>query len=332
MLNTDSKLKSPPWLKNTDGNTRRVGVELEVSGLELDQFASLVAGQLDLTIEQDGRYVRSLKGDDAGDWTVELDYDLIKKLGREELDDKTFSDKVNRSSEELLAWAAKALVPVEIISPPLPMERLNEVEGLIQFLRDKGAKGTADSPINAFGMQLNPELASHEAHHILCCLKAFMCLYDWLYHRANINLTRRFTSYVDPFPTSYIRKIIKTDYWPELDELIDDYLQDNPTRNRALDMLPLFKFLDEKRLLNTTDDELIKSRPTFHYRLPDCDIDNPSWGIYIAWNDWVEVERLAADESRLEACCQAYEEFLNKPFKRFFSDWHKAVEQEWLSQ
>lgn len=332
MLSTNSKLKSPPWLKNTDGNIRRVGVELEVSGLELDTMASLVANHLSLTTSSDGRYVRSLKGDSAGEWTVELDYDLIKKMGREELDDKTFTDKVNRSTEELLAWAAKALVPVEIISPPLPLERLNEVEELINFLRSKGAKGTADSAINAFGMQLNPELASHKAHHIISCLKAFICLYDWLFHRADINLTRRFTSYVDPFPTSYIKKIIKTDYWPELDELIDDYLLDNPTRNRALDMLPLFKFLDEKRVLKTTDDVLIKERPTFHYRLPDCDIDNPNWGIFIAWNDWVEVERLAADENKLEACCKAYQEFLDQPLTRLFSDWHKAVEQEWLSQ
>ncbi|WP_417446071.1 amidoligase family protein [Kangiella sp.] len=331
MPNADLKLKSPPWLKNADGKTRRIGVELEMSGLELDTIASLVANHFNLTTSSDGRYVRTLKGDNAGEWTVELDYDRLKKMGRKELGDKTFSDKVNRSSEELLAWAAKALVPVEVISPPLPLDRLKDVEGLVKCLRKKGAKGTADRAVNAFGLQLNPELASHEANHITACLKAFMCLYDWLYKRADIDLTRRITSYVDPFPTAYIKKIIKTDYRPELTDLIDDYLMDNPTRNRALDMLPLFKHLDEQRVLDKTDDELIKARPTFHYRLPNCDIDNPKWGIYKAWNDWVEVERLAADENRLQACCQAYEEYLRSPLKRLFTDWSKILEKQWLN-
>lgn len=331
MPNPKSQLKSPPWLKNAEGNIRRIGIELEMSGLELDELASLVARHFDLTISSDGRYVRTLKGDNAGEWTVELDYALIKKLGRKEQGNKTFYDQVNRSSEEILAWAAKALVPIEIISPPLPFDRMSEVENLISFLHKKGAKGTSDSAINAFGMQLNPELASHEAQHITACLKAFICLYDWLYQRADIDLTRRITSYVDPFPKTYIKKIIKTDYWPKLTDLIDDYLIDNPTRNRALDMLPLFKYLDEQRVLDKTDDELIKARPTFHYRLPDCDIDNPQWGIYQAWNDWVEVERLAADESRLRACCRAYDKYLNNPLKRIFSDWHKIVELQWLN-
>lgn len=331
MPNADPRLKSPPWLKNADGKTRRIGVELEMSGLELDTLASLVANHFSLTISSDGRYARTLKGDSSGDWGVELDYDLIKKLGRKQQHNKTFIDQVNRSTEELLAWAAKALVPVEVISPPLPWDRLNEVEGLVKRLHKKGAKGTADRAVNAFGMQLNPELASHEANHITACLKAFMCLYDWLYKRANIDLTRRITSYVDPFPATYIKKIIKTDYWPNLTDLIDDYLVDNPTRNRALDMLPLFKHLDEQRVLDKTDDELIKARPTFHYRLPNCDIDNPQWGIYQAWNDWVEVERLADDDSRLQACCQAYEKYLNNPLKRLFTDWDKIVEKQWLN-
>ncbi|ACV27220.1 amidoligase family protein [Kangiella koreensis] len=332
MPDADRQLKSPPWLENADGDARRIGVELEVSGLELDEMASLVASHFNLTTSSDGRYVRTLEGDSAGEWTVELDYALIKKMGREQLSDETFADKVNRSSEELLAWAAKALVPVEIISPPLPLDRLKEVEELVIFLRGKGAKGTADSPVNAFGMQLNPELASHEAQHITACLKAFMCLYDWLYKRADIDLTRWITSYVDPFPAAYVKKVIKTDYWPDRADLIDDYLIDNPTRNRALDMLPLFKLLDKQRVLDKTNDELIKARPTFHYRLPDCDIDNPKWGIYIAWNDWVEVERLAADESRLQACCQAYSNYLRSPWKRLFSDWYKTVEEQWLNR
>ncbi|MBF0234680.1 MAG: amidoligase family protein [Desulfamplus sp.] len=332
MPNQRRILQQPPWLKNAEGETRHVGVELEMSGFDLDTLAELVASYLDLDMTSDGRYEHRLQGDPAGDWVVELDYDLLKKLGREERGDKTLADQVNQSAEELLAWAAERLVPLEIIGPPLPLDRLEEVEALIIHLREAGAKGTSDSAVNAFGMQLNPELPSHEARTITACLKAFMCLYDWLFERADIDLTRRVTSYVDPYPTDYVKKLLAADYWPDLATLIDDYLADNPTRNRALDMLPLFMFLDEERVRAKTDDTLIKARPTFHYRLPDCKIDNSDWGLYVAWNDWVKVEYLAADEERLQTCCKAYLKFLDSPLKRLFGKWATAVEKEWLDR
>ncbi|MDF1581152.1 MAG: amidoligase family protein [Desulfuromonadales bacterium] len=332
MLHQNQNLQQPPWLKNAEGKPRRVGVELEMNGLSLDALAEQVAGFFGLDITSGGRYERLLQGDPAGDWVVELDYALLKRLGRDKRDNQTFADEISRSAEEVLAWAAEALVPVEIIGPPLPLERLGEVEALIEHLREAGAKGTSDSAINAFGMQLNPELPSHEARLITACLKAFLCLYDWLLVRADIDLSRRVTSYVDPFPVDYVKKILAADYWPDLASLIDDYLADNPTRNRALDMLPLFMFLDEKRVRARADDALIKARPTFHYRLPDCEIDRADWGFYVAWNDWVEVERLAADEERLQACSEAYREFLNSPLKRLFGKWATIVQEKWLNR
>ena len=331
MSNTTRTLSQPPWTKNAEGASRKVGVELEISGMELDTLANHVAQFLDLSIESNGRYERVLKGDSAGDWIIELDFNLLKEIGREQRGNQSFSEEAAKTAEELLALAAKAIVPLEVVSPPLPLERLNQFEALIKLLRDHGAKGTSHNAVNAFGMQFNPELPDLKAEMITRCLKAFVCLYDWLFERANINLSRRVTSYVNPYPTDYVKKIIATDYWPDLDSLIDDYLLDNPTRNRALDMLPLFAFLDKERVHAKTDDVLIKARPTFHYRLPDCEIDLPDWGLYIAWNDWVKVEELAADEARLEGCCQAYLDHLNSPMERIFKDWTKTLESEWLN-
>ncbi|NCC04930.1 MAG: alpha-L-fucosidase [Proteobacteria bacterium] len=326
------KLKQPPWLKNAEGQMRRVGVELEISGLELDALAECVAEFLGLRMEATGRYERLLTGDAAGGWVVELDFDLLKKLGREPHMAGAPVVDFGRTAEEILAWAAELLVPLEIISPPLPLTRLHEVEALIVRLREAGAKGTSDSIVNAFGLQFNPELPSFEPELITASLKAFLCLYDWLFERADIDLSRRVTSYVNPFPAGYVEKVIAADYRPGLATLIDDYLAYNPTRNRALDMLPLFMFLDEKRVRAKADDVLIKARPTFHYRLPDCDIHKPEWGLYVAWNDWVEVERLAADNQRLEACCAAYLEYLDDPLQRLFGDWPATLEREWLGR
>lgn len=301
-----------------------------MSGLDLDALAEEVAGLFDLEITTQGRYERLLRGDEAGEWVVELDYDLLKRLGREDREGRPLADEIGRSTEEMLAWVAEGIVPVEIVSPPLPLSRLDEVENMISHLREAGAEGTSASAVYAFGMQLNPELPSHKPGVIRDCLAAFMCLYDWLLTRCDVDITRRMTSYANPYPTNYIKRVLAADYQPDLATLIDDYLADNPTRNRALDMLPLFKFLDEERVLARVDDTLIKERPTFHYRLPDCRVDQPGWGLHEAWNDWIEVERLAADEERLHDCCAAYLKFLSSPVERLIGEWASTVDEEWL--
>lgn len=330
MTKTDA-FTLPPWQNTADGALRRVGVELEMNGLELDEIARLAAEFLGCEVATTSRYERSLRGDPAGEWIVELDFALLKKMGREERIASDLGDEIRGSAEDVIKWFADGLVPHELVSPPLPLDRLGEVDKLIAYLREAGAKGTGDRVTNAFGMQFNPEVPACEAHIITAYLKAFLCLFDWLSARADINMTRRLTSFVDPFPGPYVKKLVQTDYWPDMARLIDDYLEANPTRNRALDMLPLFKHIDEQRVLGKVRDELIKSRPTFHYRLPDCLIDQPGWGVHLAWNDWVEVERLAADPQRLENCCHAYAVYLDKSVGRLLHNWEDEVQQKWLS-
>lgn len=323
-------LKMPPWLKNPEGQPRRVGIELEMSGLNLSQLATIVADFLKLEITSDGRYARILRGDDAGEWVVELDFNLLKKMGRKTHDASTLEGGLENSVEEAIAWAAESIVPMEIVSPPLPFDRLSQVEDLIAELRATGARGTSDHIINAFGMQLNPEVPANDPTIITAILKTFLCCYDWIVERVKVDLTRRITSYVDPFPHEYILKVVDPGYQPDMDTLIDDYLHYNPTRNRALDMLPLFLHLDEKRVRNVTADELIKPRPTFHYRLPNCDIHKADWGLHLSWNDWVTMEALAANTQRLNACCKRFQQLQRNPLRRWFGNWREELENKWL--
>lgn len=325
MAPAQARIRLPKKRKNPQGQPRRVGVELEMIGLELNDIAELVAAHLGLSISTDGRYRRVLAGDDAGDWIVELDFDLLKRLGQQERDDEELLDELLDSAEELLKLLAEIVVPLELVSPPLPMRRLAEVEELIALLRDAGARGTSDSIGYAFAMQFNPEVPSEDARVITAYLQSFLCLYEWLLVRADINMTRRITSYIDPFPTDYVRRVIQPDYAPDLDTLIDDYLEHNPTRNRPLDFLPLFLHLDEERVRAVAEDPLIKPRPAFHYRLPNCEIHLPGWGLHAAWDDWLEVEALAANRKRLAGCCAAYLAFLDKPLKRWLGDWAKEA-------
>ncbi|HEY7884973.1 MAG TPA: amidoligase family protein [Cellvibrionaceae bacterium] len=323
-------LQMPPRRTSHSGEERRVGIELEMSGLTLQQLANAVASELGLQVESSSRYERLLKGDAAGDWLIELDFDLLKKMGRENRDPNSILADIEEAAENLLHWGAEQLVPLEVVSPPLPISRLHEVEALIASLRKQGALGTAGNLLYAFGMQFNPEVPSTTAADITDYLKAFLCGYDWLYNRAQVNLTRRITAYVDPFPKSYVRLVVSPDYQPDISTLIDDYLEHNPTRNRALDMLPLFHHIDESRVLAQVDDPLVKARPTFHYRLPNCEIDRPDWGLHRAWNDWVAIERLAEDKARLAHCCRAYSEHLTAPVT-LPGQWLKMLEQQWLA-
>lgn len=325
-----SRIRLPRRRTNSRGEPRRVGVELEMIGLELNDIAEIVARHLGLVISADGRYRRLLGGDPAGDWAVELDFDFLRRLGERERSDDDLLDELRDSAENLLKTVAELVVPMELVGPPLPMERLDEINELIGLLREAGAKGTSESFGYAFSMQFNPEVPSEEPAVITAYLQAFLCLYEWLFMRADIDRTRRITSYIDPFPSDYVRKVIRQDYAPDLDALIDDYLEHNPTRNRALDLLPLFLHLDEERVRAVSSDPLIKPRPALHYRLPDCQVHEPDWGLHVAWDDWLEVEALAADGPRLAACCKAYSEFLDKPLKRWLGDWAKRVSEQWL--
>jgi len=68
MQSTNTELKQPPWLKNARGQTRRVGIELEMSGLKFDALTEWVPGFFNLSITSSGRYVRLWQNAPVGDW------------------------------------------------------------------------------------------------------------------------------------------------------------------------------------------------------------------------------------------------------------------------
>lgn len=319
-----------PSTKTESGQERRVGVEIEMNGVPLPQLAQLIAEELDLTLSSEGRYQYRLTGDSAGDWQVEVDFRLLKEMGQQQYQQGEWGDEMKQRLESMLHRVSEPFVPLELVSPPLPLSRLTEVERLSRRLHDAGAKGSSDQLTNAFGLQFNPELPALDADTIRRYLQAFVCLEEWLKQRDQTDFARRVTPYIDAFPRDYVRHLLAPDYRPDLATLIDDYLHWNPTRNRPLDMLPLFTELDESRVRAVTDDPLIKARPTFHYRLPDCQIQRRDWSPALAWDDWCQVEFLAFDEARLADCSAALRSHLRNPLKRWFKDWVAQLEAQWL--
>lgn len=325
-----SACRMPDILKTSEGKERRVGVEIELSGLGYDELVALAAKLLEGTPVLRSRYVTALQTG-LGEFIVELDSAPIKDL---DLADGRLPESMRElggQAMDVIDAAAERIVPLEIISPPMPFSRLETIESLVDNLREAGALGSRDAIYFAFGLQLNPELPDLEPGTLVHYLQAFAALYDWLKQRHQLDVSRKFTTYIEPWHGRYTERLMEDDYQPHLGQLMDDYLMLNPTRNRALDLLPLFAHLDRERLDRYVRDPRIKSRPTLHYRLPDCDIDNPDWHFSTVWNDWVVLERLAGNPEDLSEIRRLFRARRKLNLHNLTHSWQETT-HDWLTR
>ena len=306
---------------SADGDIRRVGLEIELAGMEPEEMAACIRKQFGGKVVEHTPVEWMVEDTQYGKFKVELDatymQDMAKKLQK--------GDDIQEIAMDLMTGAAEVLVPWEVVTPPVPMDKLDEVERLIGRLRKKGAKGTRKALYYAFGVHLNPELPDRKVKTIVGYLRAYLCLYDWIVAEDATDITRRLSSYVKHFEKRYIEMVLHPSYRPTMNEFIDDYLKYNPTRNRSLDLLPLLATIDEKRIRATIDDQRVSARPTFHFRLPNCDIDNPDWGIWSSWRLWLEVEKLADNPERLTEICGKYTRELSRVTHAIEGRWARRV-------
>jgi hypothetical protein len=106
---------------------------------------------------------------------------------------------------------------------------------------------------------------------------------------------------------------------------MEDYLKFNPTRNRPLDMMPIFGLINEKRVMTVLEGEKNNPRPTFHYRLPNSKIDEPQWKFSDEWSDWCVVEKLADDSELLHKLCELYLHRKRKTLVSFKKEWAETL-------
>lgn len=291
-------LEHPPLTRNPAGDLRRVGVEIEFAGVEVPKAADLVIRLFGGRAVQQGEHRFRVEGTTIGDFTVELDSMYAHP------DDNGLTDKLGDKIKGKVAGTIGDIVglwmPNEIVAPPLAYDRLPELDRLIGLLQDNQAEGTQGSVFYAFGLQLNPEVAARDAAYLLRHLQAYLIMSPWLREQIQVDTTRRLLPFTDPFPSGYVRAVLAPGYAPDLRGLIEDYVAANPSRNRELDLMPLFMELAPEVVGRLVNDPHIKARPTWHYRLPNARIGDPHWGgIVEEWNRWVAVERLAEDAPRL---------------------------------
>jgi hypothetical protein len=293
------RFAEPPSRLNSDGLARTVGVEVEFGGISARRAADALAAEFRAGLVQEDTHALLVTGTPLGDLLVEID----ARYAHPQRHPGTRWGMLGNAWAARLATAAEYVVPRELVTRPLPFGRLPLVDRAVEILRAAGAREVGPA---AYGLHFNVEPPRLDAETIASILKAFVLLNDWLRRESKPRRISHRIGFGRRFPAAYVRRILAEDYRPDIDELTEDYLAANPTRNRDLDLLPLLLHFDEERVRARLPREKIGSRAVLHYRLPTARVSEPGWSIAAEWNRWVAVERLAANPLRLSRLAAAY--------------------------
>jgi len=322
---------------NSEGKPRHAGFEFEYANVKIPMAAAAIQREYGGIIEMINPYHYKVKDTKYGTFKVMIDFQflvnselkkLVQKIGLDGILDEETIELI----EKFIATIGESVVPYELTTPPIPHNALYEAQKVKEILRELGAKGTKASPIYAFGMHINPEARALDVTTILSDLRAFFILYEYIVEWIEPDLTRRITPYINPFDKEYRLLVLTEEYNPTLEEFIDDYLKYNPTRNRALDLLPLLTWLDEEKVRSVLPDEKIGKRPTYHYRLPDSRVDEEDWCVCEGWNSWVLVEKLALDKEGQKELTPLVIEYLASPLSILIKNKLIKKVEEWVEK
>lgn len=298
---TDRRDPKPlPVPKTAAGKPRRVGVEIEFGALHEERVTEIVGDLLGGKAKQRGEKGFVVEDTALGAIEVYLDTQYLKRA--------------ETGLEKKIHEIARQVVPVEIVTEPILPEQIRDMDRLCAALAEAGATGTAAGMFLGFGVHFNPEVPDQSLEAILPVLRTYAFLEDTLRDSAGIDLSRRLLPYVDPYPAALLDGLAGN--VDDISALIDLYLDRAPSRNHGLDMLCLFAELDEPRVAAAMDMNLISARPTYHYRLPDCRIDEADWSLALEWNRWVRIEELAQDADMVAALCEGWQTHRDKFAKR----------------
>ncbi|WP_306155059.1 amidoligase family protein [Roseovarius sp. MMSF_3281] len=281
-----------PQPDDAKGRPRKVGVEIELGGLDEGQVADICARELGGSPEQSDSHVWAVKDTAIGTLEVYLDI-FLRNATKSKLRDMALD-------------LGREVIPVEIVTQPLDHDGLQKLDGLRDSLRKAGALGSGAGIVFGFGVHLNVQIASRKDADIVRPLLAYALIEDWMRRTNPIDESRRLLPFTDPYPTEFVRDLIAQGVDAPVRDAMETYLHHNPTRNRGLDMLPIFAELAPKQVEAVVSGKL-SARPTFHFRLPDCLIDDADWSLADEWQRWLTVERVAQDTDLLGRLGRAWE-------------------------
>lgn len=291
-------LSSP--LIAADGSLRRVGIEVEFLGPSAQAAAKALAHDLGGACVTIDPHAYKVKGTHLGDLLIETDLRHVHPDRHPEL-----GLRLGHQAAAWLGTLASPFVPRELITAPIPVAQLPEMDTVVQSLRATGAYGRGAVLWDSLGLHFNIDPPQLDAVTVTAFLKAFLLVGDRLREEIARGSFRRRLVLPPDYPQTYKRQVLDPDYWPDLPRLTDDYLAANTTRRRALDLLPLLTHFDQERVRSVLPHEKIGPRPVFHYRLPQAHLSDPTWSIMPDWEGWLSVERLAMYPDELAAMAQA---------------------------
>lgn len=298
------RFEPPPAFADEEPAARAIGLELEFAGLTPRDAAAAARAALGGDLRQSGPLSAEITGSAIGDVDFELDMALTKLLRRDGGYDSAAA-KIEDLLAEGVGEIARLIVPVEMVAPPLPLRRLTEIRPAFDALRKAGALGTGDATLYAFGMHLNIEAPSDAAEIVWRILSAYVLSEDWALRAERPDWSRKLSPFITRYPTMFRIDVLETETVADWPALVEAYLRRNPTRNRALDMLPLLAHHEHGRTEALLGEAVKSPRPAFHYRLPDSRINEPDWSPALSWEIWRRIERAAADADRLSALREA---------------------------
>lgn len=330
-----TEFTSPPIQTNPKGSERTVGYEFEFTGLAMADAAELIQDLYGGIIRKKSAYELEVADSRFGTFRLELDAQLLREKKYETLLKKVGIDldrfKEKDTFEDSLMELASSVVPFEIITPPVPLSDMHQLNAITDNLRKRKAEGTGSSFIYAFGLHINPEVSDESTESILNHLRAYVLLDPWIRKDARIDVSRRITPFINPYKEEYILHILDEKYRPDLETLIKDYFAFDNSRNRALDLLPHFMHLNEELTGSLLKDTITSARPTWHYRLPNCSIEDEKWSLAQEWNRWVLVEKLACDEKELHRYMRAHKKVKKETMIGFEKKWIELMNR-WVEE
>ncbi|WP_245524341.1 amidoligase family protein [Methylobacterium nonmethylotrophicum] len=293
------EFRLPPRPLQADGRPRRVGVEIEFIGPSARLAATALAAGLGGRLAEEDPHAFRLEGTALGDIRVELDLRAAHPQRRAQVPGVVPGLPV-RAAGRSLAALLSPVVPREVITGPLPLAQLPEVDRLAALLQGAGGRGRGAVLLGSLGLHFNVEPPDCEAATLTGLLQAYLRSEPALRKATAAGGFLAARGLPPPFPAAYVAQVLDPGYRPDLDGLARDYLAANPTRHRGLDLLPILAHRDEAGVRAALPpDEKVSPRPVLHYRLPQAHIGLAGWSLAPAWNLWVGVEELAEEMGAL---------------------------------
>lgn len=198
-----------PALMMVDGRLRRVGVEIEFLGLSARAAADALVRDFGGSASSEEPHAFRIHGTRLGDLLVETDLRYIHPVRSPNLR--------LRLPPQAAAWLGsldEPFVPRELITAPLPLTRLPEVDAAVASLQAAGAHGRGAVLWNSLGPHFNIDPPSLDAETVTVYLKAFLLLGDSL--RGSVARGRPWLALTLPpdCPQDYKRLVLHPDYRP----------------------------------------------------------------------------------------------------------------------